>query len=69
MGESRVFLQDFGGAAYGKRPLGRPRSIWEVNTKKVLQEVGWGGMDWISLVWDLDRWQVLVNAVMNFRVP
>jgi len=31
-----------------------------------LQEVGWGGMDWIDLAQDRNRWLVLVNAVMNF---
>jgi hypothetical protein len=34
-----------------------------------LQGVGWGGMNWIKLAQDRDRWQVLVNAVMNLRVP
>ena len=53
----------------GKRPLGRPRSRWEDNIKMDLQEVGGGGMDWISLTQDRDRWQALVNAVMNVRVP
>jgi hypothetical protein len=53
----------------GKRPLGRPRLGWEDNIKKDLQEVGCGGMDWIELVQARDRWQALVNVVMNLRVP
>ena len=52
-----------------KRPLGRPRLRWEDNIKMELQEVGYGGMDWIDLAQDRDRWSALVNAVMNLRVP
>jgi hypothetical protein len=28
-----------------------------------------GGMNWIDLVEDRDRWRFLVNAVMNLWVP
>jgi hypothetical protein len=53
----------------GKRPLRRPRRRWEDNIKMDLQKVGYGGMDWIGLVQERDRWRALVNAVMNLRVP
>jgi len=34
-----------------------------------LKEMGFGGMDWIELVQDRDKWGTLVNAVMNLQVP
>jgi len=39
----------------------------EDNIKMDLQKEGFGGMDWIKLA--QDRWQALVNAVMNLQVP
>jgi hypothetical protein len=48
-----------------KSPLGRPRYRWEDNIKTDLQEVGCGGMGWIGLAQDRDRWWALVSAVMG----
>ena len=52
-----------------KRKLGRPKRRWEDNIKMDLQEAGCGGMDWIELAQDKDRWRALVNAVMNLWGP
>jgi len=69
MGESRGVYRILVGKPEGNRPLVRPRRRWEDNIKMDLQEVGCGGMDWIELVQDRDRWRELVKAVMNLRVP
>jgi len=67
-GERRCVYRVLVGKPEGKRPLGRPRHRWEDNIKMELQEVGCGGMDWIELAQDRDRWRALVNVIMNLRV-
>jgi len=66
MGERRGVYRVLVGKPEGKRPLGRPRRRWEDNIKMNLQEVRCGGMDWIELAQDRDRWHAMENAVMNF---
>ena len=57
------------GIPEGKRPLRRPRRRWKDNFKMDLQEVGCGGMDWIELAQDIDRWWAFVNISIKLRVP
>jgi hypothetical protein len=80
MGEKRNTYRLLVGKSERKRPLGRPRHRWvdnikmdlseiHLNIKMVLSEIGWGGVDWIGLAQDRDKWRALVNSVKNLRVP
>jgi len=53
----------------GKRPLGKHRRRWQDTIETDIQELECGGMDWIDLTRDRDRWRALVNEVMKLRVP
>ena len=55
MGQGRGVFRVLVGKPGGKRPLGRSRHGWEGNIKIDLQEVGFGGMDWIEMAHDRDR--------------
>jgi hypothetical protein len=68
MGEERKVYKVLVGKPEGKRQLGRPRRRWEDGIRMNLGEIGLGGVDWIRLAQDRDRWQVVVSAVMNLRV-
>jgi hypothetical protein len=57
------------GKPVGRGPLGRLRRRWLNNIRMDLVEVGWGGVDWIGLAQDMDRWRALVNSALNLRVP
>jgi hypothetical protein len=50
----------------GKPEGKRPRQGWVNNIKMDLAETGLGGVDWIGMAQDRDKWRALVNAVMNF---
>jgi hypothetical protein len=69
MRETRKAYSTLVGKPERKRPLGRPRRRWADNIKMDLRNIGWGGMNCIDVAQDRDKWRVLVNTVINFRVP
>jgi hypothetical protein len=69
MGEERKVYKVFVGKPEGKRPLGRPRRRWEDGIRMDLRDLlRGGGVEWIQLAQDRDRWWALVNTMMNLKV-
>jgi hypothetical protein len=52
----------------GKWPLESSKRRWVDNIKMDLGEIWWGGMDWIVLAQDRNKWKALVKGAMNLRV-
>jgi hypothetical protein len=69
MGEWRGVYRVLVAKPEGKRTLERPWHRCVDNIKMDLKEMGCGGMNWIKLAQDRDRWRALVNVVMNLWVP
>jgi hypothetical protein len=68
VGERRGTYRVLVGKFEGQRPLGRHRCRWRIILKWHFRK--WeGGLDWIDLAQDRDRWRALVNAVMNRQFP
>jgi hypothetical protein len=67
MGEERKVYNVLVGKPEGKRPPGRPRRRWEDGIRMDLGEIGLGGVDWIRLAQDRERWRAVVSAVMNLQ--
>jgi hypothetical protein len=67
IGEKRNGYRLLVGKPEGKRPLGRPRRGWVANIRINLGETGWGGVDWIGLAQDRNRWRAILNSVLNLR--
>jgi hypothetical protein len=68
MGEEKKVYRVLVGKPEGKGPLVRPRPRWEDGVRMDLRETGLGGVDWIRLSQDRDRWRAVVSAVMNLWV-
>jgi hypothetical protein len=69
MAEKINLYRVFVGNPEGKRPLGRPRLMWDDDNKMALRDMGWRGLDWINLVHDRNQWRALVNTTINLWVP
>jgi hypothetical protein len=69
LGDRRGLYRVLEGKPEGKRPPATHRRRREENIKMGLREVRCGGMDWIELAQDRDRWQALVNTVMKLQIP
>jgi hypothetical protein len=64
MGEEIIVYRVLVGKPEGKRP--EDQGIDGIRMD--LRETGWDSVEWVQLAQDRDRWQPLVNTVMNFRV-
>jgi hypothetical protein len=53
----------------GKRPLGRSRCRWEVETRQHLRKIGWEGVVLMHVAQDIEKWRAVVNTVMKIRFP
>ena len=69
MEKGRSLFKILTGKPTGKRPLGRPRRIWEDNIRMNLEEIGINAGNWVNSALDRDYWRALVNAALNLRVP
>jgi hypothetical protein len=68
VGEERKLYKVLVGKPEGKRPFGRPRWRWEDGIRMDRRRLASGGVDWIRLAQDRDRWRAVVSAVMNLRI-
>ena len=68
MEEGRSSSKILKGKLTGKRPIGRPWSIYEDNIRMDLEEIGINAGNWVDSAQDRDYWRALVNAALNLRI-
>jgi hypothetical protein len=57
------------GKPEGRRPPEGPRHKWERRLTQCPKETGWESVDWIRVLWNRDKWSVLVSTVMDIWDP
>jgi hypothetical protein len=68
MGEERKLYKVLVRKPKGKTAFGRPRRQWQDGIRMEFRGISWGGVDWIRLAQDRDRWRAVVSVVMNHSV-
>jgi hypothetical protein len=53
----------------GEISLRTPRYRWEGNIKMNLGVIGWGSIDCLDLAQDREQWRILLDMLMNIRIP
>jgi hypothetical protein len=51
------------------RARGKSKYRWEDNIKMDLRKIGWEVVDYGRLAQDRDKWQALMNTIMNIQLP
>ena len=69
MEEGRSAFKILTGKPTGKRPLGRPRRIWEDYVRMDLEEIGINAGNWVDSAQDRDYRRALVKGALILRVP
>ena len=68
MGERRGAYRVLVGKSEERNHIKDP-GVDEMIILKCIFEKGNGGMDWIDMAQDSDRWRAVGNVAMNFRFP
>jgi hypothetical protein len=68
MGEGRNVYRVLVGKPEGKHRLKDHGTDEKMGPKWTLGRLVGRGVEWIHLAWDRDRWQALVNAVLNLQI-
>jgi hypothetical protein len=69
MGEKRNAYRSLVGKPERKRPLGQPKHRQKDNIKLDVKDIGRECVNWIHLAQDREKWQVIVNMVINLWAP
>jgi hypothetical protein len=67
-GRGEKLVQCFGGKARTKETTRKTKAWMREWDQMDLREIGWGGVEWIHLAQDRDRWRAVVNAVMKLPI-